>query len=131
MAGHQATENLLERLRTALRDARDAAIAEGDDVTLDYVKQMYAKLVSTMGGSNYNREINRPDWMHIIRSQAFSNLWVKAYKAHRGGLTVVRVMGTDELHLTGGDWRTLFTEGRGVGDVKIKDTYTLQTKDKS
>ncbi|MFF7249884.1 DnaB-like helicase C-terminal domain-containing protein [Embleya sp. NPDC008237] len=126
-----ATENLLERLRTALRDARDAAIAEGDDVTLDYVKQMYAKLVSTMGGSNYNREINRPDWMHIIRSQAFSNLWVKAYKAHRGGLTVVRVMGTDELHLTGGDWRTLFTEGRSVGDVKIKDTYILQTKDKS
>ncbi|MGW9211285.1 DnaB-like helicase C-terminal domain-containing protein [Embleya sp. NPDC055664] len=126
-----ATENLLERLRTALRDARDAAIAEGDDVTLDYVKQMYAKLVSTMGGSNYNREINRPDWMHIIRSQAFSNLWVKAFKAHQGGLAVVRVMGTDELHLTGGDWRTVFTEGRGVGDVKIKDTYILQTKDKS
>ncbi|MFJ8746038.1 DnaB-like helicase C-terminal domain-containing protein [Embleya sp. NPDC127516] len=126
-----ATENLLERLRTALRDARDTAIAEGDDVTLDYVKQMYAKLVSTMGGSNYNREINRPDWMHIIRSQAFSNLWVKAFKAHQGGLAVVRVMGTDELHLTGGDWRTVFTEGRGVGDVKIKDTYILQTKDKS
>ncbi|WP_331738187.1 DnaB-like helicase C-terminal domain-containing protein [Embleya sp. NBC_00896] len=126
-----ATENLLERLRTALRDARDAAIAEGDDVTLDYVKQMYAKLVSTMGGSNYNREINRPDWMHIIRSQAFSNLWVKAFKAHQGGLAVVRVMGTDELHLTGGDWRTIFTEGRGVGDVKIKDTYTLQTKERN
>ncbi|MYS80016.1 MULTISPECIES: DnaB-like helicase C-terminal domain-containing protein [Streptomycetaceae] len=126
-----ATENLLERLRTALRDARDAAIAEGDDVTLDYVKQMYAKLVSTMGGSNYNREINRPDWMHMIRSQAFSNLWVKAFKAHQGGLTVVRVMGTDELHLTGGDWRTVFTKGRGVGDVKIKDTYTLQTKERN
>jgi hypothetical protein len=126
-----ATENLLERLRTALRDARDTAIATGDDVTLDYVKQMYAKLVSTMGGSNYNREINRPDWMHVIRSQAFSNLWAKAFKAHRGGLSVVRVMGTDELHLTGGDWRTVFTEGRGVGDVKIKDTYTLRTKEKS
>ncbi|GCE01022.1 DnaB-like helicase C-terminal domain-containing protein [Embleya hyalina] len=126
-----ATENLLERLRAALRDARDTAIADGDDVTLDYVKQMYAKLVSTMGGSNYNREINRPDWMHIIRSQAFSNLWVKAFKAHQGGLAVVRVMGTDELHLTGGDWRTVFTEGRGVGDVKIKDTYTLQTKERN
>ncbi|MYW04452.1 DnaB-like helicase C-terminal domain-containing protein, partial [Streptomyces sp. SID3343] len=126
-----ATENLLERLRTALRDARDTAVAEDDDVTLDYVKQMYAKLVSTMGGSNYNREINRPDWMHIIRSQAFANLWGKAFKAHQGGLTVVRVMGTDELHLTGGDWLTVFTEGRGVGDVKVKDTYTLQTKDKT
>ncbi|MYS83506.1 AAA family ATPase [Streptomyces sp. SID5474] len=125
-----ATENLLERLRTALRDARDAAIAEGDDVTLDYVKQMYAKLVSTMGGSNYNREINRPDWMHIIRSQAFANLWVKAFKARQAGLTVVRVMGTDELHLTGGDWRTVFTEGRGVADVKVKDAYILETKER-
>ncbi|MGC0416937.1 DnaB-like helicase C-terminal domain-containing protein [Embleya sp. AB8] len=126
-----ATENLLERLRIALRDARDRAIAEGDDVTLDYVKQMYAKLVSTMGGSNYNREIHRPDWMHIIRSQAFANLWVKALRAHQGGLTLVRMMGTDELHLTGGDWHTVFTEGRGVGDVKIKDTYTLQTKERT
>ncbi|WP_058041282.1 helix-turn-helix domain-containing protein [Streptomyces roseifaciens] len=118
-----ATENLLEKFRIALKDARDAAIEQGDDVALEYVKAMYSKFVSTMGESNYNRELYRPDWMHIIRSQAFSNLWLKALKAHDEGLTVVRAMGTDELHVIG-DWRNVFPEGRGVTEVKVKDTYT-------
>ncbi|MEU7168822.1 helix-turn-helix domain-containing protein [Streptomyces morookaense] len=121
-----ATENLLEKFRIALKDARDAAIAEGDEVTLEYVKAMYSKFVSTMGESNYNRELYRPDWMHIIRSQAFSNLWLKALKAHDEGLTVVRAMGTDELHVIG-DWHRVFPEGRGVTEVKVKDTYTAGT----
>ncbi|MFD9857952.1 helix-turn-helix domain-containing protein [Streptomyces alboflavus] len=119
-----ATENLLEKFRVALKDARDAAIAAADEVTLEYVKAMYSKFVSTMGESNYNRELYRPDWMHLIRSQAFSNLWTKAYKAHREGLAVVRAMGTDELHVIG-DWRAVFPEGRGVTEVKVKDTYTV------
>ncbi|MFJ5775527.1 helix-turn-helix domain-containing protein [Streptomyces sp. NPDC093094] len=119
-----ATESLLEKFRVALKDARDRAIAEGDEVTLEYVKAMYSKFVSTMGESNYNRELYRPDWMHIIRSQAFANLWTKAYKAHEEGLLVVRAMGTDELHVTG-DWRRVFPEGRGVAEVKIKDVYTV------
>ncbi|PKV77016.1 helix-turn-helix transcriptional regulator [Streptomyces sp. TLI_146] len=118
-----ATENLLEKFRIALKDARDAALADGDEVTLEYVKAMYSKFVSTMGESNYNRELYRPDWMHIIRSQAFANLWMKAYKAHDEGLAVVRAMGTDELHVIG-DWRKVFAEGRGVTEVKVKDTYT-------
>ncbi|OAR26627.1 XRE family transcriptional regulator [Streptomyces sp. ERV7] len=118
-----ATENLLEKFRIALKDARDAALADGDEVTLEYVKAMYSKFVSTMGESNYNRELYRPDWMHIIRSQAFANLWMKAYKAHDEGLAVVRAMGTDELHVIG-DWRGVFAEGRGVTEVKVKDTYT-------
>lgn len=118
-----ATENLLEKFRVALKDARDTAIAEDDEVTLEYVKAMYSKFVSTMGESNYNREIYRPDWMHIIRSQAFANLWMKALKAHDEGLTVVRAMGTDELHVIG-DWHRVFPEGRGVTEVKMKDTYT-------
>ncbi|MEV5379304.1 helix-turn-helix transcriptional regulator [Streptomyces nondiastaticus] len=117
-----ATENLLEKFRVALKDARDAAIAAGDEVTLEYVKAMYSKFVSTMGESNYNRELYRPDWMHIIRSQAFANLWMKALKAHDEGLTVVRAMGTDELHVIG-DWRRVFAEGRGVTEVKVKDAY--------
>ena len=58
-----------------LKDARDRAIAEGDEVTLEYVKAMYSKFVSTLGESNYNRELYRTDWMHLIRSQAFANLW--------------------------------------------------------
>ncbi|QDO25694.1 helix-turn-helix transcriptional regulator [Streptomyces sp. S1A1-8] len=121
-----ATENLLEKFRIALKDARDTAIADGDELTLEYVKAMYSKFVSTMGESNYNRELYRPDWMHIIRSQAFANLWMKALKAHDAGLTAVRAMGTDELHVIG-DWRRVFPEGRGVTEVKVKDTYTAGT----
>ncbi|NGO43068.1 helix-turn-helix domain-containing protein [Streptomyces ureilyticus] len=121
-----ATENLLEKFRIALKDARDTAIEQGDTVTLEYVKAMYSKFVSTMGESNYNRELYRPDWMHLIRSQAFANLWLKALKAHDEGLAVVRAMGTDELHVIG-DWRRVFAEGRGVTEVKVKDTYAAGT----
>ncbi|WP_326779437.1 helix-turn-helix transcriptional regulator [Streptomyces sp. NBC_01445] len=120
-----ATENLLEKFRIALKDAREQAISDEDEVTLEYVKAMYSKFVSTMGESNYNRELYRPDWMHLIRSQAFANLWTKAYKAHEEGLTVVRAMGTDELHVIG-DWHSVFPEGRGVTEVKVKDTYTAK-----
>ncbi|WP_327410640.1 helix-turn-helix domain-containing protein [Streptomyces sp. NBC_01281] len=119
-----ATEGLLEKFRVALKDARDQAIAEDDGVTLEYVKAMYSKFVSTMGESNYNRELYRPDWMHLIRSQAFANLWMKAYRAYDEGLMVVRAMGTDELHVIG-DWRAVFPEGRGVAEVKVKDTYAI------
>ncbi|MFI8930352.1 helix-turn-helix domain-containing protein [Streptomyces sp. NPDC053474] len=119
-----ATEGLLEKFRVALKDARDRAIAEDDEVTLEYVKAMYSKFVSTLGESNYNRELYRSDWMHLIRSQAFANLWMKTYKAYDEGLMVVRAMGTDELHVIG-DWRAVFEEGRGVTQVKVKDTYTL------
>jgi hypothetical protein len=123
-----ATEGLLEKFRITLKDARDTAIAEGDDVTLEYVKAMYSKFVSTMGESNYNRELYRTDWMHLIRSQAFANLWWKAHRAYDEGLTVVRAMGTDELHVAG-DWRAIFPEGRGVSEVKVKDVYTVGSAD--
>ncbi|WAU82330.1 helix-turn-helix domain-containing protein [Streptomyces sp. Qhu-G9] len=119
-----ATEGLLEKFRIALKDARDRAIAEDDTVTLEYVKAMYSKFVSTLGESNYNRELYRTDWMHLIRSQAFANLWWKAHRAYDEGLMVVRAMGTDELHVTG-DWHAVFPEGRGVTEVKVKDTYTV------
>lgn len=121
-----ATEGLLEKFRIALKDARDRAIADGDEVTLEYVKAMYSKFVSTLGESNYNRELYRTDWMHLIRSQAFANLWWKAHRAYDEGLMVVRAMGTDELHVAG-DWRAVFPEGRGVAEVKVKDVYTVGT----
>ncbi|WP_327667978.1 MULTISPECIES: helix-turn-helix domain-containing protein [unclassified Streptomyces] len=123
-----ATEGLLEKFRIALKDARDTAIAQQDEVMLEYVKAMYSKFVSTMGTSTYNRELNRPDWMHLIRSQAFANLWMKTLKAHEEGLTVVRAMGTDELHVIG-EWRRVFPEGRGVTEVKIKDIYMAGAAD--
>jgi transcriptional regulator with XRE-family HTH domain len=123
-----ATEGLLEKFRVALKDARDRAIAADDEVTLEYVKAMYSKFVSTLGESNYNRELYRTDWMHLIRSQAFANLWWKAHRAYDQGLLVVRAMGTDELHVIG-DWRAVFPEGRGVTEVKVKDVYGVGTPD--
>ncbi|MEW9522174.1 type II toxin-antitoxin system prevent-host-death family antitoxin [Streptomyces tubercidicus] len=121
-----ATEGLLEKFRRVLTDARHTAIDNHDDVTLEYIKAMYAKFVSTIGESSVNRDIRRPDWMHIIRSQAFANLWFKAHRAHTKGLTIVRLRGTDELHITGDtDWRTVFKEGRLTGQLKSKNEYTL------
>ncbi|MGW3378146.1 helix-turn-helix domain-containing protein [Streptomyces hydrogenans] len=122
-----ATEALLEKMRRALAEVRRGAIAEGDELTVAYVKAMYSKFVSTIGESSANREIRRPDWMHIIRSKAFANLWMKAHKARTAGLQVVQVSGTDELHLVG-DWREVFTEGRDLAQVKVKDTYVLGGK---
>ncbi|WP_103508994.1 DNA-binding transcriptional regulator [Streptomyces sp. SM13] len=114
-----ATENFLDALRKLLGAAREEAITIGDTLTLEYVKAMYSKFISTMGESVHNREMVRPDWMHNIHSQAYANLWGKAYKAHQAGLDVVAMTGTDELHVTG-DWRQVFTEGREVSQMKIK-----------
>ncbi|AEM84211.1 helix-turn-helix domain-containing protein [Streptomyces violaceusniger] len=114
-----ATENFLDALRKTLTATRETAISEHDTITLEYIKAMYSKFISTMGESVHNREMVRPDWMHIIHSQAYANLWGKAYKAHQAGLDVIAMMGTDELHVTG-DWRQVFPEGRGVAQMKIK-----------
>ncbi|MFD3722941.1 helix-turn-helix domain-containing protein [Streptomyces sp. NPDC058674] len=122
-----ATEGLLEKLRRALAETRKNALAEGDELTVAYVKSMYSKLVSTVGESTANRELRRPDWMHIIRAKAFANLWMKANKAHKAGLQVVEISGTDELHVVG-DWRSVFSEGRDLNQVKEKSTYLLGGK---
>ena len=129
-----ATETFLDSLRQLLAAARADALEDGDDVSAAYIKAMYSKFVSTLGESSHNREIVRPDWMHLIRSQAFANLWGRAHKAHQAGLTVISALGTDELHLAGGDWRRTWTEGRGLGEMKVKTdrdghpvTYTATT----
>ncbi|WP_331723812.1 acyltransferase (plasmid) [Streptomyces avidinii] len=121
------TEVLLEKLRRALAEVRKTALAEGDELTVNYVKSMYSKLVSTLGESTANRDMRRPDWMHIMRAKAFANLWMKANKIHKAGLQVVEISGTDELHVIG-DWRTVFAEGRDLNQVKEKSTYTLGGK---
>lgn len=122
-----ATEGLLEKLRRALAESRKTALANGDELTVAYVKAMYSKFVSTIGESTANREIRRPDWMHIIRSKAFANLWMKAHKAKKAGLQVVEISGTDELHVIG-DWQAVFPEGRDLSQVKEKTTYILGGK---
>ncbi|MFB7256891.1 helix-turn-helix domain-containing protein [Streptomyces nojiriensis] len=121
------TEVLLEKLRRALAEVRKTALAEGDELTVNYVKSMYSKLVSTLGESTANRDMRRPDWMHIMRAKAFANLWMKANKTHKAGLQVVEISGTDELHVIG-DWRTVFAEGRDLNQVKEKQTYVLGGK---
>ncbi|MFE5495285.1 acyltransferase [Streptomyces virginiae] len=121
------TEVLLEKLRRALAEVRKNALAEGDELTVNYVKSMYSKLVSTLGQSVANRDMRRPDWMHIMRAKAFANLWMKANKIHKAGLQVVEISGTDELHVIG-DWRTVFAEGRNLNQVKEKNIYTLGGK---
>ncbi|MFB6931273.1 DnaB-like helicase C-terminal domain-containing protein [Streptomyces chartreusis] len=121
------SEGLLEKFRRVLTEARTKAIETEDTVTIEYIKAMYSKFTSTIGESSVNRDIRRPDWMHIIRSQAFANLWYKSHRAHTSGLTVVRVRGTDELHVAG-DWRTVFTEGRLTTQMKQKDQYPLPRK---
>ncbi|MFE7314286.1 helix-turn-helix domain-containing protein [Streptomyces sp. NPDC057555] len=120
-----ATENFLDALRKVLAAARETALAQDDSLTEGYVKAMYSKFISTMGESIHNREIQRPDWMHIIHSQAYANLWGKAYKAHQAGLEIIAMMGTDELHVTG-DWRQVFTPGRGLAQMKIKHSDTAK-----
>lgn len=114
-----ASEGLLKYLREALASARAEALATGDDVKSQYVKAMYSKFVATLGESVHNREITRPDWTHLIRSQAFANLFGRALKAHAAGLRVVAALGTDELHVAG-DWRQVFDEGTGLSEMKIK-----------
>ncbi|MEW2313579.1 helix-turn-helix transcriptional regulator [Streptomyces sp. NPDC006864] len=114
-----ATENFLDALRKLLVAARSEAIETGDRLLLEYVKAMYSKFVSTMGESVHNREMVRPDWMHLIHSQAFALHCGRAYKVYQAGLDVVALKHTDELHVTG-DWRQVFTEGRGVSELKVK-----------
>ncbi|MFE4309162.1 hypothetical protein ACFRR6_24295 [Streptomyces sp. NPDC056891] len=119
-----STEHLLEYFRTALTEVRAQAIAEADELSEHYVKSIYSKFVSTAGTSSANHSLVRPDWVHTIRSQAFSNLYGKALKSHAAGLHVVRLSGTDELHVIGA-WRSVFDEGRGVTEVKLKNTSEI------
>ncbi|MYT29981.1 MULTISPECIES: DnaB-like helicase C-terminal domain-containing protein [unclassified Streptomyces] len=124
----KGSASLFKTLVHVLNNARMKAISEDDELTKTYVATMYAKLVSTMGDSRKNHELRRPEWQHIIRGQAFSNLRRKAIRAYQAGLTVAQAGGTDELHLTGDVWaarwsgKPLFTQGRALNQIKIKKT---------
>ena len=126
-----SSENLLTKFGMILGEARRDAITAGDDVTLEYVKAMYSKFVSTAGDSRANHDLFRPEWVHEIRSQAYANLWYKAAKVRAAGVPIARMSGTDELHIAA-TWRSaldgkgepLFRLGRGLAEMKIKTTYT-------
>ncbi|MFE9679764.1 DnaB-like helicase C-terminal domain-containing protein [Streptomyces sp. NPDC006259] len=120
-----ASEALLEKFRRVLQQARQMAIEKEDSATEEYVKAMYSRFTSTIGESGKNRELRRPEWVHTIRSQAFASLWLKGWKAHQAGLILVQVSGVDELHVAGGDWKTVWEEGRKPTQMKVKRLYTL------
>lgn len=119
--GRKATVKL-ERVYTALRDARTAALATGDDEFVTFLKAVYAIGVSTMGESTSNTRLWRPDWSTMIRSTANANLWRAAARARDAGLPVARVYGTDELHLAGNPFvdDSQFTIGRALNQWKVK-----------
>ncbi|MFI5998203.1 helix-turn-helix domain-containing protein [Streptomyces sp. NPDC051362] len=123
-----STEGLLEKFRIALRDARSRALGEDDTVTLAYVKALYTGFVRALGEPVSERALHRPDWMHLIHAQAFANVWSKAYKAHTEGLVVMKVNGSDELHLQG-DWRQVFEEGRDLSQLRLRGTYKITADD--
>ncbi|MFJ8752321.1 DnaB-like helicase C-terminal domain-containing protein [Streptomyces sp. NPDC102441] len=118
------TEALLEKFRRILNEARTKAVQSNDKATEEYVKAMYSRFTSTIGESGKNQELRRADWVHIIRSQAFASLFLKAHRAHHEGLILVQVSGVDELHLCG-DWQQIWKEGRMPGEIKKKRLYTL------
>lgn len=125
-----ATEYLLQKLRRSLDALRLAAYELDQPLITGYLKDMYAKFASTMGNSRYNRELYRPDWMHTVRSQAFAALWLRGYKLHEGGLTLVQMMGTDEVHVAGSrDWREIIDHGRKLNEMKDKpeEGYVFDT----
>lgn len=119
-----SSESHLRVFRDTLIAARRKVLSapEYDEFAYEYIKAIYSKFVSTLGESKHNFEICRPDWMHIIRSQAYANLWRKAETAHLGGLTVAKVAGTDELHVIGEPW-SVFADGRDVGKSKDGRAY--------
>lgn len=116
-----ATEEMLLSLKAVLGHLRSHARADGDQLMADMIKKMYSKFYSTIGQSNDNRYTRRPEWGFAIEAQAHWNLWERAYKAREAGLQVIKVGGTDEIHLVG-DWRLTWTEGNEFPQMKIKDS---------
>lgn len=119
--GHKPTVSL-ERVYIALRDARSAAIAAGDEEFVAFLKSVWSIGVSTMGESTSNTRIWRPDFPVAIRSTANANLWRAGYRAALAGIPVARMYGTDELHLAGNPWvdNSPFTMGLALNEWKVK-----------
>lgn len=126
----RSSESLLGSWAEMLIKARGEALDSDSTVMYAYVKALYSRFVSTCGDSSYNRDLWRPEWMHAIHSQAYANLWLKAHTARRDGLTVVKMTGTDELHVAG-PWMNVFGPGTDVpGKLKLKSVYGLATDEK-
>lgn len=128
-----ATEVLLRPWIDVLKAERAFALGAGDEARYAFVKNCYSLVISTMGESGANWELRRPDWMHLIRAQAFANLWSKALQATAAGVQVVKVGNTDEIWLVDEDgWaraeystkngaQPVFPIGNDLGQWRIKE----------
>lgn len=119
-----ATEVLLRPWAEALKQTRAEALRTGNGALYNFVKSCYSLPIATMGESSKNWEIRRPDWMHIIRAQAYALLWRKAVQAQMNGCTVVKVGNTDEIWLVD-DIHVAqnFKIGRGLGEWSVKHRW--------
>lgn len=127
-----ATEVLLRPWIDTLRNARRAALElgarEGEPgrPLYEFVKACYSKTVSTMGESNANWEICRPDWMRTIRAQAYVNVWKRAWEGtvrNGGTITPVKIGNTDEVWVVDPGDQLLnrhFGLGRQLGQWDVK-----------
>ena len=121
-----ATEVLLRPWIETLRDTRARALATDDRVLYQFTKYCYSLVIATMGDSAANWELRRADWMHVIRAQAYANLWRKATQAARAGVNVVYVGNTDELHVVDDDAAAaLFPLGTKLGQWKVKERVVI------
>lgn len=125
-----ATEVLMRPWIETLRDTRARALAADDRTLYQFTKYCYSLVIATMGESSANWEINRPDWMHIIRAQAYANLWRMAVKAQRAGVTVAYVGNTDELHVVDDQAAAAaFPLGTKLGQWKVKERVVIGQPD--
>lgn len=121
------TEVLLRPWIDVLKLERAAAIESGDDARYAFVKFCYSLSISTMGESTSNFEIRRPDWMHIIRAQAYANLWRKALQANAAGVDVRKVGNTDEIWAVHNPAALdFFDMGRNLGQYSIKSIWVQE-----
>jgi AAA domain len=124
-----ATEVLLRPWADVLREKRAEAIRNDDGALYGFVKSCYSLPIATMGESSKNWEIRRPDWMHIIRAQAYALLWRKAMQAQKNGCLVVKVGNTDEIWLRDDiQVANNFKIGRGLGEWSVKDRWIAGEK---
>lgn len=123
----------LEQLQAELRDARDAAIEQGDVEFQGFLKSIYSIGLSTMGESGSNTRFWRPEWPPLVRAVFHANMWRAAKRAtEEAGLQVAGLRRTDALHVVGDPfalcqmarcevhplgWKGsgFFTHGQGLG----------------
>jgi hypothetical protein len=142
LLGHRLRPNKpgvtrIEWIYGQLRDARAAAVKANDDDAEGFIKGLYSVGISTMGESNSNNRIWRPELPPIIRSAAFANNYRLARKFTTAGLAIAAIKNVDEIHVaadpdgvfsaTDAKGTPIVIRGRGLAEIKVKGGYTMGT----